>query len=67
MRVDIAKEYLTAAISYLERASEEKNDIYLYDIIAGLQRVIAHLDDSELYAEMVANERFGHPRHLKAE
>ena len=72
MRVDTPKQYLTDAIWYLELAYNEEDDIphlrsLLDEAVYLIQEVLNHLDDRALYAEMVANERFGHPRHLKAE
>ena len=72
MRVATAKEYLTDAIWFVELAYNEDDDIphlrsLLDEAIYLIQEVLNHMNESELYAEMVANERFGHPRHLKAE
>ncbi len=45
----------------------QKADLdHIISILESISRELV-IWDSELYAEMVANERFGHPRHLKAE
>ena len=45
---------------------EKANLEHIISILESIAREVVILD-GELYAEMVANERFGHPRHLKAE
>lgn len=75
MRIDEAKQLLTDAVWFARHAyneSEKEEDIsyvraLLDDVIWLVQRVLDEMDGGELVSEMVANERFGHPRHLKAE
>ena len=72
MKVEAIRQSLTNAIWFIELAYNEEDDIphlrsLLDEAVYLIQEVLNHLDDRALYAEMVANERFGHPRHLKAE
>ena len=71
MNVGLAKYCLDQAVKSAQRAQEAQDDIatrvWIRETLRYIEVVRSHLDESELYAEMVANERFGHPRHLKAE
>ena len=71
MDVGQAKYCLSQAIKFAQRACDAEDDttirIWLGETLRYIEDVLFDLDDSELVSEMVANERFGHPRHLKAE
>ena len=60
MRVATAKEYLTDAIWFVELAYNEDDDIphlrsLLDEAIYLIQEVLNHMNESELYAEMVGS------------